>query len=73
MFIRPTNMAEAFINAAVKVEASMRDDHHRRASQDTWVTRRVIHNCERGTFGLITERDSRPVPPQHRPRVLQGD
>lgn len=65
MFKRPTSMAAAFVNAAVKAEQSNKDLSQPKV--DHWVARRVAHNAtERGQFGMTTEYDKRPVPPQMR-------
>ena len=56
MFKRPTTLAQAFINAAVKSgELTTKVDHSR------WVARRVAINCDKPNFGLVTEVDRRPV------------
>ncbi len=58
MFIRPTSLAAAFINAAVVQVKANKVDH----SQATWISRRVLHNAtERGDmFGMVRENDHRP-------------
>lgn len=72
MFIRPTSLAAAFVNAAVNAVNAGKVDH----SQASWVARRVIHNAsERGdSFGMVREQDKRPHPVQvnANKRVIQA-
>lgn len=51
-FIRPTKMAEAFINATVKTRDALDKVDHSR-----WVQRRVVLNTERRGFAEIREYD----------------
>lgn len=45
--IRPTNMAEAFMNATVKCVKS--------SQKVPWTAKHVIENCERDRAGLVRE------------------
>ena len=47
---RPTGMALAFVNAAVKAAEFVR-----KADESNWVTRRVIGNLDRENFGIVRE------------------
>lgn len=65
MFKRHTSMAAAFIKATIKVDHQQPLDLHK--GRGNWVARRVALNAtERGQFGMTTEDDKRPIPPQHR-------
>lgn len=55
MYIRPTSLASAFINAAVKSGDLKKVDHQH------WVARRVALNCDKPKFGVVTEVDRRPT------------
>ncbi len=55
MFVRPTALAAAFVNAAVKHREELTKVDHQR-----WIARRVAANTERKGFGLVTEFDQRP-------------
>ena len=57
MFRRPTALASALINAAVKSGDIGRVDHKR------WVARRVAVACDKPNFGIVTEYDKRPSKP----------
>ena len=52
---RPTNMAQAFINASAKEIATKKVDHQLAtvAPELSWVTRRVV--LTEGNKGLVTE------------------
>jgi hypothetical protein len=56
MYKRPTTLAQAFINAAVKS-----GDLGKKVDHNYWVARRVAVNCDKPNFGLVTEVDRRPI------------
>lgn len=56
-FHRPTSLAAAFINAAVKTNANPEK------GTGNWVARRSIINAERPGFGVVFERDRNPPKP----------
>lgn len=55
MFKRPTSLASAFINAAIKS-----GDLRKQVDHQHWVARRVALNCDKPKFGVVTEVDTRP-------------
>lgn len=50
--VRPTNMAAAFVDAAVK---SMKVDHKPDGRPRNWVAKRVVANCDRDGCGVVRE------------------
>ena len=50
--VRPTNMAEAFVDAAVK---SMKVDHKSDGRPNHWVAKRVVANCDKEGCGVVRE------------------
>lgn len=61
MFSRPTTLADAFINAAVKAEKKNQDLS--KPKVDHWLARRVALNTERTGFAVVREFDRRPAAP----------
>lgn len=55
MYVRPTTMAAAFVNAALKHKEEIEKVDHNR-----WVARRVAANTERKGFALVNEFDHSP-------------
>ncbi len=69
MFQRPTSLAEAFLNAAVKQIKAGKVDHHK--GTGNWVARRVAVTAEtREGFGMVREFDKRPQRPARSPAKL---
>lgn len=56
-FHRPTSLAAAFINAAVKTNADPVK------GTGNWIARRSIINAQRPGFGVVFERDHNPPKP----------
>ena len=59
MFNRPTTLAAAFVNAALKMEKAGKVDHQR--GSGNWVARRTLINADKPGFAIIREFDSQPV------------
>ena len=50
--VRPTNMAAALVDAAVK---SMKVDHKPDGTAKNWIAKRVVNNCDKDGCGVVRE------------------
>ncbi len=50
--IRPTNMAAAFVDAAVKAK---KVDHKSDSTPNNWIAKRVVNNCDKDGCGVVRE------------------
>jgi len=68
MHIRPSNMAAAFINAAIKTTKTEKVNHAK--GTGNWIARRAFLNCERPVFAEVREFDRSPPKPATAKKAL---